>query len=468
MADKTWHPKFLDYMNFIVNHPNYKGLPIERKPDGSLKWVATAKSDIGQRRKKWAIEKAKSLGIPNEPGVFAKVMFEIHPTKSKVCQICGKTMSLYYVYPNVNFVKAIKKVFNYDCDTCTSIYDILDMILNEHSESKVKAFLIKKFKLDPSHKNKNWRDLLDECELACRLRGCGLMGPGAMSNFPDRYDGFHTYNRCCRAKEDTGRFDTNLRSYTKDRRAYEYWSDGNIHAANQYMGSGFFAGTSADHVGPISLGFLHDPLFLRPMPSGDNSSKRDRLQYNDIETIINIEIANNICGMSWYSKIIWEFIKCHYKYHPEYLESFWNALKTSRNTYMNFLWMIIDSGKEDGVMFCIEALLRPNLHYFEYDYKFGPNGRIISKTKRNITEATKKEAERYFRIAIQSVLDYHSKENRHQKFEITKEEKIKMNRLISELKYHNWKSLKEQLINLVKNHENSIVMELVHNLKIKN
>ena len=403
-----------------------------------------------------------------EPGFSAKVMFEIHPSKVKVCQICGKQMSLYYVYPNTNLIKAIKKEFNYDCDTCTSIYDICNALLNEHSSSKVTLFLIKKFKLEDSLIAKNWRKILDECEFTCRSGNSKLLGPGAMSDFPDRFDGFHSYNRCCRTKEDTGRSSTNLRTYTKDRRAYKYWSDGNIHAANQYMGSGFFAGTSADHIGPISLGFLHDPLLLRPMPSGKNSSKRDRLQYDDIETIIEIEIANHMCGMSWYSKNIWDYIKYHYKYHPEYLDEFRDALKASRNTYMNFLWLIINDGKEDGEKFCKEALLKPNLKYFKYDYEFGPNGKIVSKTTRNITKATEKESERYFRIAIQSVIDYHSKKNRNQKFEITKDEKKKINRLISELKDHNWKKTKDQLTSLVKNHEKSILLELIDELKNRN
>lgn len=32
---KIWHPNFIEYMNTIVNHPNYKGLPIKLKEDGS-------------------------------------------------------------------------------------------------------------------------------------------------------------------------------------------------------------------------------------------------------------------------------------------------------------------------------------------------------------------------------------------------------------------------------------------------
>ena len=25
--EKQWHPRFLKYMNSIINHPNYSGLP---------------------------------------------------------------------------------------------------------------------------------------------------------------------------------------------------------------------------------------------------------------------------------------------------------------------------------------------------------------------------------------------------------------------------------------------------------
>lgn len=253
--EKTWHPRFINYMKMIATSPRYRGLPITQKEDGSYNWIATAKSDIGQRRIAWCIEKAKELNIPIQPGVYADVMLEIHPTKWKPCQICGREMSLYYHYPNANFLKSLNETFNSDFTMCDHISDIWDELISQGvSSTKIASFLIKKGSLTLKATSPK-EEIIRELEYACRKGNKKCLGPGAMSNFPDRYDGFHTYNRCCRSTQDKGRSKMNLKSYTKDRRAYEYWSDGNIHAANQFMGSAYFEGTSADHIGPISLGF---------------------------------------------------------------------------------------------------------------------------------------------------------------------------------------------------------------------
>ena len=50
-------------MKKIINHPNYKGLAIKKKPDGSCAWIATAKSEIGQQRIDWCISKGQELGF---------------------------------------------------------------------------------------------------------------------------------------------------------------------------------------------------------------------------------------------------------------------------------------------------------------------------------------------------------------------------------------------------------------------
>lgn len=245
-----------------------------------------------------------------------------------------------------------------------------------------------------------------------------------MSNFPDRYDGFHTYNRCCRATQDKGRSKENLKSYTKDRRAYEYWSDGNIHAANQFMGSSFFDGTSADHIGPISLGFVHDPRYLQPMPGGDNSSKRDRLQVIDIESIIETQNRTGIYPMSWQSKLIWKYIRANYKTNQDKVPTVYrDALKQNMANFMYILLNILDLCPEHGEEFLTKAYLEPNYEYFKFSYQFNEKGEIISKEPRHYTDRNQNETDRYKRIAINSVYDYSEKDNRHNNNDLTLTEK---------------------------------------------
>lgn len=432
--ERIWHPHFLQYMETIINHPNYRGLAIEKKADGNYRWIATAKSAIGQSRITWCQNKARELGIPIQPGMYADVMLAIHPTKRKVCQTCGKEMSLYYHYPNHHFLNGLNRTFDTKFTDCDHISDIWDTLVASGVPSfKVAKFLIDKGDLDFSPYD-NKEDIIDALEYACRKGGKACLGPGAMSNFPDRYDGFHTYNRCCRSSQDKGRSKENLKSYTKDRRAYEYWSDGNIHAANQFMGSKFFAGTSADHIGPISLGFVHDPHYLQPMLGGDNSAKRDRLQLEDIQKIIITEHRTDVYPMSWYSKLIWEHIKKNYSTNTHKIAGVYrDALKQNMANFMFILWTILNRCPENGKTFLIEAFLAPNFSNFDYSYQFNELGEIVRKMPRHYTDRNKNEAMRYCRIAIEAVYDYMDKDNRHLNPDLTTTEMKFLSRICDDI-----------------------------------
>lgn len=412
--ERTWHPDFIDYMKMIAGHKNYRGLPINRKDDGSLSWVTTGNSEMGIRRKAWANDKALELGYPVKPGVYAIVMRKIHPDKIHVCQICGSRMSIYYHYPSTNLVKALFSRFNMEFSDCDHISDIWDTLVSEgNPEPSVIRFFQEKFEL-----NRNVAHTKDAvigaCERLCREEGKRLLSPGAMSDFPDRFDGFHTYNRCCRASEDTGRSKANLKSYTRDRRAFEYWSDGNIHAANMFMGSTFFAGTSADHIGAISLGFVHDPRYLRPMFGGDNSTKRDRLLPEDIDEILRVEMRTGVYPMSWYSARIWEHIKDNYRIHPSLVPTTYrDLLKQNMANFMFVLYTILESCGKNGENILLETIIRPKYEYFVHTYEFNSKGEITRQTARHFTERSSNEIERFTRIAFQSVYDYNDKDNRH-------------------------------------------------------
>ena len=49
--EREWNERFIEYMKMIVNHPNYKGLPIKPKKDGSSGWIAFATTKIGKERR---------------------------------------------------------------------------------------------------------------------------------------------------------------------------------------------------------------------------------------------------------------------------------------------------------------------------------------------------------------------------------------------------------------------------------
>lgn len=412
---RTWNDDFNDYMEDIVKHQNYAGLPIERKHDGTLSWFAFGKGKIGMARKKWVEEKAYSYGLRTEPGIYAKIMRNMHPTKIHVCQICGSKMSINYYYPSVNFLKSIEREFGLMFDVCDNIKDIWTQIYEStNNEYNIKKFFEKKFNLK-NIENKTKDEIIAICEQKCREDGKSLLGPGVMSNFPDRFDGFHTYNRCCRGTQDTGRSKINLKSYTKDRRAYEYWSDGNLHAADMFMGSQFFKDLSADHIGPISLGFIHDPHYIRPMTSSDNSTKRDHLLVNDIKNILHIEARCKVYPMSWYSSEIWEYIKANFENNEKLVPTVYrDLLKQNMANYMFILKTILDTAEERGKEFLVNKYIEPKYECFLYTYIFDNDGNIIKKSNRHFTERSKNEIIRFTRIAFNAIYEYGEKENRRQ------------------------------------------------------
>lgn len=462
-SEKQWHPNFIKYMNMIINNPNYAGLPILQNPDGSFRWLAPAESEIGKGRIQWCVNKATALGLTNSKKMYADVMLAIHPTKRKVCQICGKEMSLYYHYPNGPFIKGLNKKFNTDFGTCDHICDIWDELLESGiDQTEIAAYLISKGNLPLNPQTSSKDEIIDALELVCRNGEKNCLGPGAMSNFPDRFDGFHSYNRCCRSSQDKGRSKTNLKAYTKDRRAYECWSGGNIHAANQFMGSHFFDGTSADHIGPISLGFVHDPHYLQPMSKSDNSSKRDRLSVEDIENIIETQNRTGVYPMSWQSRLIWEYIRKNYKANPDKVPTCYrDALKQNMNNYMNVLYTILEQCPNNGEAFLVKAFLEPNYTHFKYSYKFNEKGDIVESKPRHNTGRMSNEMERYKRIAIESVYDYNNKDNRNTKSDLTYSEKRKLDELCNNIERGLPKKINYQaVINLIEEIERRLISTL--------
>jgi Alw26I/Eco31I/Esp3I family type II restriction endonuclease len=462
MAIRNWHPNFYIYMEMIATHDNYNGLAIEKKADGTYSWLATKNSEVGKKRLEWVEKKALELGIDISNPYYSKVMYEVHPTKEKVCQICGKKMYLSYVYPNKNFVKDYKRDFGYSPTAFDTIFDINNHLITEKivKEQELIKYYCDKFGLDSSAQNKNLDQICIDIELLCRRGVKGMLGPGAMSNFPDRFDGFHSYNRCCRGTQDTGRHEDNMRSYSKDRRAYENWSDGNIHAANKFMSSKYFKGQSADHIGPISLGFIHDSRFLTPLSSGDNSAKNNKLDFLDIEKLILLEQEHSISAVSWYANIIWDWIKFEFARENRklgFLNKIRRMLLENFAYFMEILWEILQVENDLGYDFLEEVFLKPKKDYFNYSYSFDKKGNIIKITKRNITAATEKEYPRFVRISFEAIEDFHKKENRNIKVNLL-DFKDRVNGLKKSISAgYPLKTIKSELIDLTEDIQRSII-----------
>ncbi len=249
------------------------------------------------------------------------------------------------------------------------------------------------------------------------------LSPGAMSDPPDRLDGFHTYNACCRPLEDTGRHASNLARYSQDRRVYENWAEGNWNLSNRLMGEfnryeleincpkcGELRKMTADHIGPISLGFTHRPKF-NPLCSKCNSSKNNRITLQDVKTLLEDEKKEEQV-ISWHSKYIWDLLKGR-------VETQNDALRLSKLMRANLHHILILFSKisEEGYDDFLEKYLHPEYSFM--DYKFvnfrpltGPE-KIIEKPWDSKNK--KKNADRYIRIAFESLEEYKNIENRNTK-----------------------------------------------------
>ena len=246
----------------------------------------------------------------------------------------------------------------------------------------------------------------------------GVLSPGAMSNAPDRLDGFHTYNLCCRSSQDTGRNPDNLRTYSDDRRAFEYWCEGDWAAANYVMNQKVYGecarcswedNLTADHIGPISLGFQHRPTFLALCRSC-NSAKNNRMSYSDITLLL----ADEHCGenvVSWHAKAIWNLYKNRVKTDEDAL-NLSKLMRVNQHHYMYVLWKIFQGGYVDF----LKQLLP--LDYADNTYEIdGFSGtdfsceKLVVKDRHDTYSASKKE--RSERIAFDALREYNQKHNRN-------------------------------------------------------
>jgi Alw26I/Eco31I/Esp3I family type II restriction endonuclease len=431
---QTWADEFVKYMKAIVTHPVYKGMPDSIKEDGRIQWETPSNrsggkyQDSHQKRRHWWQLKAKQIGIDRESDQWiSRTAKTIHPTGEKPCKRCGTILQIAYVYPNAILIKKIKKAFGLDFDVSPlePISEIIQKAVDTHGLDALTHF--KKMLSITSTKVPDFDTDMDAFLLWIDQvyvpSEPSLLSPGVMSNAPDRFDGFHSFNKCCRGIADSGRSESNLKSYTTDRRVFEYWSEGDWVSADRLMGlvraqfrnepcaDGGDIPPSADHIGPLSLGFCHRPEF-RLLSKSANSAKNNRMTLRDIKDLIAAE-EQGIQVVSWYAKYLWDDRKNHIDTEGKALRLSKLLRDNQRNTMM-----LLSSLFENKAYFFLIYLME--LHHADKKIAF-ENLRIehfitrfdklLISTK--TTAYALEQKSRRLRIGFESLRSYKESENRH-------------------------------------------------------
>lgn len=435
---------FLDYIQKIVNHPNYSGMPDPYGEKGDIQWESPSNrksgkyKDTHQHRYEWWKNKARSIGInpESENAWISKTAKKIHPFGMKPCKKCGKEMELSYSYPNAHLFARIRKLDFFDdsfelseTEHIIELVSRLDYSFGKKIYNHLSSIFSTKFIQIPKIENnlEAWIEYLTQEYIPQESR---MLSPGAMANPPDRFDGFHSFNRCCRSVADKGRTKENLKSYVTDRRVFEYWVDGDWLSADRLMGevrsNDIFTNEpclndgdgglhplpcQADHIGPISLGFSHRPQF-QLLCRFCNSAKNNRMYLSDVKTLLDEEKKGNTV-ISWFAKEAWNSLK-GYVCDTETALRLSKILRDNRHTYMSLLENII---KEEHYTFLATLLHLDAADYIPSFEDLHTDNHLTSYKAitliRRETKYSKIQKARRIRVALYALNDYTKKENRN-------------------------------------------------------
>ena len=339
-------------------------------------------------------------------------------------------MRISYCYPNGNLRKRLDKIMHGLGDRYLNI-EISEIIRDLYIEYGDEIFdkLNSVFKgapnLDSVEKAQNlkaWINWLEDDVIPNEWR---FLSPGAMSNAPDRFDGFHSFNLCCRKKADKGRSDKNLRTYNTDRRVFEFWNGGDWIAADRMMGKfpeSFMhyecridgcsiSKLTPDHLGPLSLGFAHRPTFGL-MCNSHNSGKNNRLTLFDVEKLRQHQDSGEVVT-SWQNESLWNILNSKV-IDEESAGRLSKIMRDNQRIAMSIFSQIAEGG---GHTFLSTFL---NLQYSRYNVEFkklrAEEGVTlfdkILKTPRE-SKQVEKQMLRRLRVAFGALNEYADKDNRH-------------------------------------------------------
>lgn len=431
---QIWHPAFVAYMKAIVTHPAYTGMPDAVKVDGKIQWEAPSNRKSGlyqhthHRRRDWWRTKARAVGIdPESPIWISETAKHIHPTGEKPCKRCGRMLRIAYAYPNGHLQRRMAREFEgFKFEPLEEIGNLVKGLVDNYGVSVLQRLpaLLSTNDISAPDLGADLDEWLTWIEENYIPREPALLSPGSMSNAPDRFDGFHSFNLCCRGTADTGRHNSNLRLYSTDRRVFEYWSDGDWIAADRLMGlvSAIFRDNpcadggegpcTADHIGPLSLGFTHRPAF-RLLSKAANSAKNNRMTLWDVRHLLASE-QKGARVLSWYARALWDRRKADAR-DEEMALRLSKLLRDNQRNAMWLLGLLLDRGHLTFLATLLE------LDYADHNIEFA-NLRVdqefvtvydqIVHTPRKTKYAQEQKARR-LRVAFEALRTYGVKENRH-------------------------------------------------------
>jgi hypothetical protein len=176
-----------------------------------IQWEAPSNRKGGQfknthrERREWWRRKAVELGIEQTGHWISQTAKQLHPTKKKPCKKSGKVMDIRYTYPTQTLSGRIQKLDyadeSFPLDPLEHILDLVPRMAERFGDrifadlpGLLKAngveFPSLPAQIDP------WVAWIDTVYIPGEPRG--VLSPGVMSNAPDRLDGFHSFNLCCR------------------------------------------------------------------------------------------------------------------------------------------------------------------------------------------------------------------------------------------------------------------------------
>ena len=429
------HKNYIKYMEHMVKDPAYDGMPNAVSEDGRVNWqVSSGKTtsfyDYYPERFEWWVKKADELKVPgtrNSNDRFSVTARMIHPTGMRPCRLCGQYLHVGYVYVNKILAKKWNKLVGESLfKQKQHISQAAKILLKKLGKaeflkavSSVFGRRYKTFDVDLLTRESG----IDEFFVKSSYIKSPYLSPGFMSNAPDRLDGFHDYGLCCRKEKDPGRSDENLRSYLHDRRAFQWWAEGNWKVADTLYysaGSGECAQcsrhiekVSPHHVGPLSCGFKQLPLFI-PLCGPCNSGRNRRMPLEDVQRLVEYEKVHNESVASWQIRAFWDQRKGSVSSNKETKELS-NVLRSIEDYYLRVLhrfWKL-------GNAHFISSFLSPQYAHYDLRFKGLDTSTLQYDSFRKIPKKTKGTvslAARSVRIAFEELKAYCMKPRSSRKF----------------------------------------------------